>query len=431
MFRFSLANLWSRPARSALATLGLAVAIAGMVGLFSVREGIQNLISTTFENIKGSIVLSRGAPVPLFSVLPLAWGEEIEQLREVSVCTAESYARANVINGKAIITPPRLIVGLDIPSRLRLGYDVCRENLVEGRYLSESDVGTLNAVVSKPIVDQFQLKVGEPFETNGETFQLVGVTDTGSILLDVTILVDESAMRRISRFDEGTVNSFYVEPADGVSAEAMKSAIENLFLGRTLDRMRSPGLQSTGFRGLLEQILGMLLGLGISTPSTGLVASPDDVNESESPVDVTSTSEFTNRASELTGDLDFFLAMLTAIGVLIAVLSIINTMLMSVAERTTEFGVLRANGWSRRQIIQLVTTESAIIGLLGGIVGAIAGYIGVAVVNAQFPDKAHLFASNGLLLFAVVFSTLIGTVGGLYPAYRASRLSPIDAIRRS
>lgn len=430
MFRFSLANLRSRPARTALATLGLAVAIAGMVGLFSVREGIQNLVSTTFENIKGSIVLSRGAPVPLFSVLPLAWGQEIDALPEVAVCTSESYARANVINGKTIISPPRLIVGVDIPSRSRLDYDVCRENVVAGRYLQPGDIGTLNAVVSKPIVDQFNLKLDEPFEVNGETFLLVGVTDTGSILLDVTILVDESEMRRISRFDEETINSFYVEPAQGYSSNEMRIAIEDLFRGRTLDRVRSPSLQSGGFRGLVEQILAILFGFDIAAPSMGFIGTPDANDDSESPVDVTSTGEFTDRASEITGDLDFFLAMLTAIGVLIAVLSIINTMLMSVAERTTEFGVLRANGWSRGQIMQLITTESAIIGVLGGVIGAIAGYIGVAVVNAQFPNKAHLFASNGLLLFAVVFSTLIGTFGGLYPAWRASHLNPIEAIRR-
>ena len=345
-------------------------------------------------------------------------------------CTPESFARANVINGRPIITPPRLIVGFDIPSRQRLSYAVYRETIVQGRYLQESDIGTLNAVVSQPIVDQFGLTLGEVFEVNGEEFTLVGVTETGSILLDVAIAIDESSMREICRFDEGTVNDFYVEPADGYTSEQMKFAIENLFVGRTLDRVRSPGLRSTGWRGVIEQLLAMLLGYEVAAPTTSIVATDEEADMQDSPVDVTSTSEFTGRAAELTGDLDFFLAMLTGIGVLIAVLSIVNTMLMSVAERTTEFGILRANGWSRGQIMRLITTESAVIGLIGGIFGAIAGYIGVETVNAQFPNKAHLFASTQLLVFAAVFSTIIGTLGGLYPAWRASRLNPIDAIRR-
>lgn len=432
VFRFALANLTSRPARTILATLGLAVAIAGMVGLFSVREGIQNLLSTTFEGIDGSLVLARGAPVPIFSVVPLAWGEEIEALPEVGVCNAEAWARVNVINGKTIISPPRLLMGTDIPSRLRLGYAVYKENIIDGRFLDERDIGTFNTVICKPIADEFGINVGDTFEANGETLTLVGVASTGSILLDVSVVLDEASMRTMSRFDEATVSNFYVEPADGVTSEQMKIAIEDHFQGRTLERVRSPGLQSSGLRGLVEQILAMLFGLNIAGPSAGFIADSDANDEkSNSPLDVTSTSEFTGKATEFTGDLDFFLAMLTAIGVVIAVLSIVNTMLMSVAERTTEFGVLRANGWSRRQIVRLITSESAVIGLLGGIVGVIAGYIGVEAVNAQFPNKAHLYASPGLLAFSGLFSIIIGTLGGLYPAWRASRLSPIDAIRRT
>lgn len=429
MFRFALANLTSRPARTALATLGLGVAIAGMVGLFSVREGIQNLLSTTFEGINGSLVLARGAPVPIFSVVPLDWQKEIEELPEVSVCNSESWARVNVINGRTIISPPRLLMGIDIPSRLRLSYAVYAENMVAGRYLNESDVGTFNAVVCQPIADEFDLEVGQQFEANGETLTLVGITSTGSILLDVSIVLDESSMRTMSRFDEGTVSNFYIEPADGFTSDQMKRAVEDHFVGRTLERKRSPGLQQTGWRGLLEQILSLLLGLEAAMPSTGFI-NDSPAGESDSPVDVTSTSEFTGKAAEFTGDLDFFLAMLTAIGVVIAVLSIINTMLMSVAERTTEFGILRANGWSQGQIMRLITSESAVIGLLGGIVGVVAGAIGVEAVNAQFPNKAHLYASPQLLVFSAIFSVVIGTLGGLYPAWRASRLNPIDAIRR-
>lgn len=437
MFRFSLANLWSRPARTALATLGLAVAIAGMVGLFSVREGIQNLLSTTFEGIDGSLVLARGAPVPIFSVVPIAWGEEIEALPEVAVCSSESWARVNVINGRSIISPPRLLMGIDIPSRLRLSYAVYKENMVAGRYLNESDIGTFNTVICRPIADEFGLSVGDQFECNGETLTLVGVASAGSILLDVSVVLDESSMRKMSRFEEGTVSNFYAEPADGATSDEMKFAIQNHFRGRKLDLRRSPGLQSPGIRGLIEQLVAMLFGFDVAAPSAGFVSldgdSADDGagSEIDSPLDVTSTSEFTGKASEFTGDLDFFLIMLTAIGVVIAVLSIVNTMLMSVAERTTEFGILRANGWSRGQIMRLITTESAAIGLLGGLLGVVAGYIGVETVNAQFPNKAHLFASTQLLMFAVVFSVFVGTGGGLYPAYRASRLSPIDAIRRA
>jgi putative ABC transport system permease protein len=121
---------------------------------------------------------------------------------------------------------------------------------------------------------------------------------------------------------------------------------------------------------------------------------------------------------------------MTAVGVSIAVLSVVNTMLMSVTERSVEFGILRANGWRERDIMQLVTCESTILGLVGGVLGALGGWAAVQVVNAVWPLKAHLFASPRLLASSVLFATLLGVIGGFYPAWRAARLSPMEAIRR-
>ena len=80
--------------------------------------------------------------------------------------------------------------------------------------------------------------------------------------------------------------------------------------------------------------------------------------------------------------------------------------------------------------MRLITWESALLGLSGGVLGCLAGWIAVQVVNGMFPTKIHLFASPGLLLFSLIFSTVLGMVGGLYPAIWALRMSPMEAIRR-
>jgi putative ABC transport system permease protein len=121
---------------------------------------------------------------------------------------------------------------------------------------------------------------------------------------------------------------------------------------------------------------------------------------------------------------------LTGIGMTIAVLSIVNTMLMSVTERVIEFGILKANGWTPWDVLKLITVESATLGLGGGVFGGLIGWIATRVINAQWPDRVNLFASPGLLVFSVVFSTVVGLLGGLYPAVWAMRLSPMEAIRR-
>ena len=80
MLRFALQNLLSRPLRTLLAVLGLTVAIAGMVGLFSIAGGIDRLVNSTFEQIPGLLVQQRGAPIPLFSALPADWGPELAKI---------------------------------------------------------------------------------------------------------------------------------------------------------------------------------------------------------------------------------------------------------------------------------------------------------------------------------------------------------------
>lgn len=114
----------------------------------------------------------------------------------------------------------------------------------------------------------------------------------------------------------------------------------------------------------------------------------------------------------------------------IAVLSIVNTMLMSVTERVIEFGILKANGWSPWDVLKLITVESASLGLGGGALGVAIGWTATQIINARWPDRVNLFASPGLLAFSVVFSTIVGLLGGLYPAVWAMRLSPMEAIRR-
>ncbi|MGH7128531.1 MAG: ABC transporter permease, partial [Planctomycetaceae bacterium] len=160
MFHFALRNLLSRPMRSLLSLLGLTVAIAGMVGLFSVAEGIEEEVSGTFGRIPGMIAMQPGAPIPLFSKLPADWQHEIAAIPGVRVVNAEIWERANRIDGKTIVSPPRFLFGTDIATRIRLRSDPYRQGLEEGRYLELSDRGTTNCVISRPIADEFQKGLG-------------------------------------------------------------------------------------------------------------------------------------------------------------------------------------------------------------------------------------------------------------------------------
>jgi len=464
MLKFALGNLGSRPVRSALSILGLTVAIAGMVGLFSIAGGIDSLVSSTFEMVPGLLVQQRGAPVPLFSTLPAAWQQELEQTPGVSVVNPEILVRANIINGKTIISPPRFLLGLDIPSRLRLKQCVYARCLDSGRFLVPEDAGTRNCVIARPIAREFGKTVGDTLKVNGFDVEIVGTYYCGSMLLDVSILMDIGTVRSISRFDPQSVSVYYVETTGELDDEVLSRQIEQQFADQKLSSwdtasalgpllaFAAPNADSNPltdfFRDYDRELKGNKESNGDEPDSLSHEESLDEANPraasadsteiedasgdsaSESPIEVRSADDWAEKFDEFSADLNLFLTLMTTIGVVIAVLSIINTMLMSVTERRIEFGVLRANGWSRTNILSLVTYESAFLGVVGGVLGAVFGWLATLVINWSFPDRVNLHAGPGLLLFSIAFSIGLGVLGGLYPAWTAARLSPMEAIRR-
>jgi putative ABC transport system permease protein len=430
MHRFALDNLRSRPVRAILSIIGLAVAIGGMVGLFSVAGGINNLVSKTFSMIPGILVQERGAPIPIFSTLPADWQKEIEKVEGVSIVNPEVLVRVNILENKPVISPPRFLVGLDIPTRNKLKDTIFGEKVVEGRFLNESDIGTTNTVISRPIALATKKKLGDHIRANGNDLTIVGIYECGSLMLDTNLLMDLGVVRKLARYDSGSVSCYYVETKPGHKQKDIGKRIEALFQGRTLKRDAAT----------TENPLASLLsgfGLSGSTTAPPSDSKPDQAANAStgneppvSPVESRSADDWADRFEEFTGDLNFFLTLITGVGITIAVLSIVNVMLMSVTERTIEFGILRANGWSRKNVMSLVTMESAVLGVVGGFFGSIGGWIAVQIINRTFGERAQLHASLFLILFAVVFSTVLGILGGLYPAWRAARMSPMDAIRR-
>jgi len=145
--------------------------------------------------------------------------------------------------------------------------------------------------------------------------------------------------------------------------------------------------------------------------------------------DARSMSEAAANFGSLMGQVDSFLLMTVSLALVVGIVGIINTMLMSTTERFVEFGVLRTNGWSQTNILTLVTLESAFLGLLAGLIGCAAGVVGVVVANQFLSGGIQLGMTPSLLGLGVGLSIVMGTLGGLYPAWRAARLIPMEAIR--
>ncbi len=462
MLHFAWQNLASRPARSILALLGLTVAITGMVGLFSIAVGLQRTVGRTFDRIPGLAAMQPGAPIPLFSRMPAAWAEEIREVPGVSVVRPELWTRAQMVDGKMTFNPPRFLFGTDIPTTLQMKSAVYRDDIQAGRFLELADVGTNRCVISEAIARDSNKKPGDIIKVDGNLLEVIGVYKTGSILLDVAIVIDQSTLRQLYRMDPSIISSVYIEPVDKMSPDELSKAIREKFRGRSLGKWQPSADTIAGLSGrseatLTDKFVAGLSGLSdlakprkpssanSSTSGEVLLAggekpSPEDISgensaadpgDAEEGLEVRSARDWGTKIQEFSSDLDIFMYLMSGIGVVIALLSILNTMLMSVTERMTEFGILKANGWSSWDLLRLIAYESAALGLIGGILGCTLGWIGTLVVNASIPDKLNLYASPGLLLFSLAFSMALGVLGGLYPALWATRLTPMEAIRRS
>ena len=112
------------------------------------------------------------------------------------------------------------------------------------------------------------------------------------------------------------------------------------------------------------------------------------------------------------------------------VVGIVNTMLMSTTERFSEFGILRTNGWSQRDVLALVTAESSLLGGLAGVLGCLLALLGTTIANQFLRNSGlQLTLTPTLFVLGLSLAVVMGTLGGLYPAWRAARLVPMEAIR--
>ena len=147
-------------------------------------------------------------------------------------------------------------------------------------------------------------------------------------------------------------------------------------------------------------------------------------------IDVSLTSEFAENIPDLQASQQM-VGQIAFLAVLIGGVGMLNTMLMSVLERTREIGVLRALGWRRRQVVGMTLREALVLGLIGGITGILLG-LGFAWAMMQIPAIKGMLEPSytpDLFVLALVVALVTGVLGGLYPAWRATRMQPVEALR--
>jgi putative ABC transport system permease protein len=150
-------------------------------------------------------------------------------------------------------------------------------------------------------------------------------------------------------------------------------------------------------------------------------------------VNIWDTSSFSDMLSETVGQISMFLTAIGGISLLVAGVSIFNIMIMSVNERITEIGIMRSIGVLRREIMVMFVYEGVLLGTIGSIIGGVLSLLAGYAVGTIMEMSEHFFhISNALpVIQAISMGILLCLVCTLYPAYMASKLNPIDAIRHT
>ncbi len=403
--RFALRALRDNKMRTGLTTLGVMIGVAAVVGAIGlgqsafgqVIESVGALGSNLLVIIPGNAQIRFGPGTFSGSVTSLTLDDNraiLEQTHGLVRRTAPTVRRPlqTTYKNKKWLTS---VVGATPEYEPVNNHPVRR-----GRFVTEGDdAGRARvAVLGRSVLQNLfgsrdAIPLGEEISINRVRFTIVGVlSDKGGSVFgndqdDLVIVPLQTAMRRV-------LNQNYLSfmSLECTSAEAMDLAAERIgYLLRRRHRLRPPF--------------------------------PDNDDFS-----IRSQASLLATIQIISGILTAVLGGIAAISLTVGGIGIMNIMLVSVTERTREIGIRKALGASQRVIMQQFLVESALISLLGGLIGILLGVGLIYGISAGFQWKP-IVSPNGILV-AVGVSVAIGIFFGLWPARKAARLHPIEALRR-
>lgn len=395
-FLMAWASLIANKMRSILTMLGIIIGVAAVIALVSIGNGvkqdIQNSISSLGSNL---LMVMPGAPrTP--GVRPSAGS-----MKSLKVSDYEAISRLDGVKAASPMTYGSYVViyqnknWTTSVSGVSYNYlDVNNWSMKSGRFLSEKNVQNRErvAVVGKTVVKNLfgdEDPVGAEIRVKNIPFRIIGVLNSkgsgamGNDQDDMVIIPYTTAMERVEGVDY--LRMIYVVGKDENGIDRLQSDIENLL------RVRH-GIKDTNL---------------------------DDFN-------IQNMNSIMETMEETTGTLTLFLGAVAAISLVVGGIGIMNIMLVSVTERTKEIGVRKALGATYSVIVTQFLIEAVVISLMGGIIGIILGIGSSKLIGLASGMSTVISLPTIVMSFA--FSMAIGLIFGIYPARKAAKLNPIDAL---
>ena len=381
-FKMALKAIGGNKMRSFLTVLGVVIGVVAIVVLVAIAQGTNASVVSSIESmgtnmLSVSINAKRTNPITLDNLSELAQDESIAYVAPYTRVSGTIKAGVTTYDDGQMIGTTQ-------------GYDAIRGyELSRGRFITQPDLDNRIFVAvlgSEAATEMFGKTdaVGETFSINGYTFTVVGVLEangsdsTGS--QDNQIFIPYTLAQRLSNMTR--ISSFYVSAVSSDEIYFAQAAVESY----------------------LQKIF----------PTT------------YSQYSVYNQTEMLSTLNETTATLTLMMGGIAAISLLVGGIGIMNIMLVSVSERTREIGIRKAIGASRGNILLQFLIEALVVSLLGGLLGLLISLGAISLMGPVL--DMTLSVSPTVAGAAIGFSVLIGVVFGIYPANKASRLKPIDAL---
>jgi putative ABC transport system permease protein len=397
--KIAFRNLKTRSLRSWLTILGILIGVFLIISLLSLSEGIKMTITKQLRSLGGEMIFIMPGdisnPVSLFIGGAKLEEEDLEAIKkteEVDKVLTMSYqsvvARYKEEGKTVLLAGVPLEEGKEILERYQ-GW-----SLSSGRWptTAKKEVVVGQQVV-KGIFKQ-EIKIDSDIILKGVKFKIVGILNSlGSKMDDSFIYLDTNLYQDLTGEKKGTAQMAIVKIQDGSS---LNTVADNIKENLQKIRKRRAGTDAADFSVITSERMGDIAGNIVQIIQLAVVA-------------------------------------FAGIAIAVGGIGIMNTMFTSVRERTREIGIMKAVGAKNSAVLSIFLVESGIIGLSGGLGGTILGVIFAKLIEVY--GQVHpLFyfrasVSPGLILFGLIFSFIVGCLSGFFPARKAAKLRPVEALR--
>ena len=360
-------GLMRRPVRTGLTLFGIAIGIAAVVALVGMAWGYEASIDKQLDVIGIDVVVSNMSGGFLPKVFDESLEKEVSKLPHVAQTTSVLMQMMSVEDVSMIM----------VSGRQWGGFTWDKLKVLSGRM--PKDAQEKAVVLGRMAADILKKKVGDTVQIEAEELAVVGIVDGQAVVENGAIILSLPVLQAVTS-NEGKVNFIDIRVTKDTTKEQeaqLCNDVKKIFpAGRAM---------------VANEVVGTSQGYQITRAMSWSTSS---------------------------------------LAIVVGVLGVMNTMMMTIFERTQEIGILLALGWKRSRIVSMVLWESAMLGILGGLAGEVLGYLALKLLQ-QTPSVRGMLEpdlSPQLLLSSLAIAVFVGVVSGLYPSWRSSRLSPSLAI---